>query len=129
MRVEGCLCQACTRCRWEPVLLQISAAVIQDAAEPGEVPPLVAGGRRDVGTVRCLVLGSISTEVMRSVAGPALIVPPCRRVTLMGCYDVGHAPVRAATDRAAVRRRRPDPSQAKGARYPPPRNAEHDCEG
>jgi nucleotide-binding universal stress UspA family protein len=56
-------------------VLGYAASVIQDAAEEGEVPALVVVGRRGVGAVRRFVLGSVSTDVMRSVAGPVLIVP------------------------------------------------------
>jgi nucleotide-binding universal stress UspA family protein len=52
-----------------------AASVIQDAAEAGEVPALVVVGRRGVGAARHFVLGSVSTDVMRSVAGPVLVVP------------------------------------------------------
>jgi nucleotide-binding universal stress UspA family protein len=52
-----------------------AASVIQDAAEEGGEPALVVVGRRGVGAVRRFVLGSVSTDVMRSVAGPVLIVP------------------------------------------------------
>jgi nucleotide-binding universal stress UspA family protein len=56
-------------------VLGYAASVIQDAAEEGEEPALVVVGRRGMGAVRRFVLGSVSTDVMRSVAGPVLIVP------------------------------------------------------
>jgi nucleotide-binding universal stress UspA family protein len=52
-----------------------AAAVILDAAEEGERPALVVVGRRGIGAVRRFVLGGVSSDVMRSVRGPVLIVP------------------------------------------------------
>lgn len=50
------------------------AATIQDTADEGEVPTLIAVGRRGLGAVRKLVMGSISTEVLRNTTHPVLIV-------------------------------------------------------
>lgn len=52
-----------------------AAAVIQEAAERGEEPTLVAVGRRGLGAVRYSTLGGVSADVLRSVAGPVLIAP------------------------------------------------------
>lgn len=53
-----------------------AASVILEAAE-GEVdtPALVAVGRRGLGTLDRLRLGSISTKVLRAASGPVLICP------------------------------------------------------
>lgn len=53
-----------------------AAAIIQEAAEEGQEPTLVAVGRRGLGAVRHLALGSVSSGVIRAVSGPVLIVPP-----------------------------------------------------
>ncbi len=53
-----------------------AAAIIQEAAEEGREPTLVAVGRRGLGTVRYFALGSVSSDVLRAVSGPVLIVPP-----------------------------------------------------
>ena len=53
-----------------------AAAIIQEAAEEGQEPALVAVGRRGLGAVRHLALGSVSSGVLRAVSGPVLIVPP-----------------------------------------------------
>lgn len=53
-----------------------AAAVIQAAAEETGEPTLVVVGNRGLGTVRRTVLGSVSTDVLRSVRGPVLIVKP-----------------------------------------------------
>ena len=52
-----------------------AAAVIQEAAERGEEPTLVAVGRRGLGAVRYSTLGGVSADVLRSVAGSVLIAP------------------------------------------------------
>lgn len=52
-----------------------AAAVIQGAAEEGREPTLVAVGRRGLGAVRHLTLGSVSSGVLRAVSGTVLIVP------------------------------------------------------
>ncbi len=53
-----------------------TAAVIQEAAEEGGEPTLVAVGRRGLGAIRHFALGSVSSDVLRAVRGPVLIVPP-----------------------------------------------------
>ena len=53
-----------------------AAALIQEAAEEGREPTLVAVGRRGLGAVRHFALGSVSSAVLRGVSGPVLIVPP-----------------------------------------------------
>ncbi|MDP8972539.1 MAG: universal stress protein [Actinomycetota bacterium] len=53
-----------------------TAAIIQEAAGEGPEPTLVAVGRRGLGAVRHLALGSVSSGVLRAVSGPVLIVPP-----------------------------------------------------
>lgn len=54
-----------------------AAAVIQEVAEEGGEPMLVAVGRRGLGARlrRHFVLGSVSAGVLRAVSGPVLIVP------------------------------------------------------
>lgn len=52
-----------------------AAAVLQEMAEEGERPALVAVGRRGLGAVRYSTLGGVSADVLRSTAGPVLIVP------------------------------------------------------
>ncbi len=61
-----------------PVIRVVSgdaAAVIQEVAEEGGEPALVAVGRRGLGAVRHSTLGGISADILRSVAGPVLIAP------------------------------------------------------
>lgn len=53
-----------------------AAAIIQEAAGEGPEPTLVAVGRRGLGAVQHLALGSVSSGVLRAVSGPVLIVPP-----------------------------------------------------
>ncbi len=55
-----------------------AAAVIQETAEEGGQPTLVAVGRRGLGAVRHLALGSVSSDILRAVSGPVLIVPSLR---------------------------------------------------
>jgi nucleotide-binding universal stress UspA family protein len=50
------------------------AATTQETADEGEVPTLIAVGRRGLGAVRRLVMGSISTDVLRNTSHPVLIV-------------------------------------------------------
>jgi nucleotide-binding universal stress UspA family protein len=52
-----------------------AAAVIQEAAEEGGGPTLVAVGRRGLGSTGHFALGSVSADVLRAVSGPVLIVP------------------------------------------------------
>jgi nucleotide-binding universal stress UspA family protein len=51
------------------------AMLIQEVAEEGEEPTLVAVGRRGLGSVRRFTLGSVSSDVLRAVHRPVLIVP------------------------------------------------------
>jgi nucleotide-binding universal stress UspA family protein len=51
------------------------AAAIQEAAEESEEPTLAAVGRRGLGAVARFALSSVSSDVLRSVTGPVLIVP------------------------------------------------------
>jgi nucleotide-binding universal stress UspA family protein len=52
-----------------------AASVILEAAEEGREPTLIAVGRRGLGRINRLRLGSVSADVLRSAAGPVLIVP------------------------------------------------------
>ncbi len=52
-----------------------AAAVIQEMAEEGGKPTLVAVGRRGLDAVGHFALGSVSSDVLRAVSGPVLIVP------------------------------------------------------
>jgi nucleotide-binding universal stress UspA family protein len=50
------------------------ASAIQREAEESEVPVLVVVGRRGLGGVKRLVLGSVSSSTLRTVSGPILVV-------------------------------------------------------
>jgi nucleotide-binding universal stress UspA family protein len=52
-----------------------AAAVLQEVAEDGGEPALVAVGRRGLETVRYSTLGGVAADIVRAVAGPVLIVP------------------------------------------------------
>ena len=52
-----------------------AANVIQEAAEEDKKPTLVVVGRRGMGAVARVALGSVSSAVLRSASGPVLIVP------------------------------------------------------
>jgi nucleotide-binding universal stress UspA family protein len=52
-----------------------AASVILEVAEVGGEPTLTAVGRRGLGRINRLRLGSVSADVLRSAAGPVLIVP------------------------------------------------------
>jgi len=52
-----------------------AASVILEVAEEGGEPTLTAVGRRGLGRINRLRLGSISADVLRSATGPVLIVP------------------------------------------------------
>jgi nucleotide-binding universal stress UspA family protein len=52
-----------------------AASVILEVAEEGGEPTLTAVGRRGLGRINRLRLGSVSADVLRSAAGPVLIVP------------------------------------------------------
>ena len=49
---------------------------IQGVIEEGDEPALTAVGSRGLGAARRIVLGSVSTRVLRAANGPVLIVPP-----------------------------------------------------
>jgi nucleotide-binding universal stress UspA family protein len=51
------------------------ASVILKAAEESGKPALIAVGRRGLGMVDRLRLGSVSTKVLRAAAGPVLVCP------------------------------------------------------
>jgi nucleotide-binding universal stress UspA family protein len=51
-----------------------AAAVLQGVADEGGAPTLVAVGSRGLNAVRRAVLCSVSTDVLRAVSGPVLIV-------------------------------------------------------
>ena len=53
-----------------------AAAAIQETAEEGGEPTLVAVGSRGLGAVRRFALGSVSTDILRAVGEAVLIVPP-----------------------------------------------------
>ncbi len=53
-----------------------AAAVIQKVAEEEGKPALVAVGSRGLDATRRFVLGSVSTDTLRAVGTPVLIVPP-----------------------------------------------------
>jgi nucleotide-binding universal stress UspA family protein len=53
-----------------------AAAVLQETAEEGEAPTLVAVGSRGLNAAQRAALGSVSAAVLRSAEGPVLIVPP-----------------------------------------------------
>lgn len=49
------------------------AADIQEDAEEGEMPALIVVGRRGMGGVKRLVLGSVSSDTLRAASGPVFI--------------------------------------------------------
>lgn len=52
------------------------ASIIQSAGEEGDQPALVVVGSRGLGAVRRMMLGSVSTDVLRAAGGPVLICKP-----------------------------------------------------
>ncbi len=52
-----------------------AASVILEAAEEGGEPTLIAVGRRGLGRLDRLRVGSVSTKVLRTASGPVLISP------------------------------------------------------
>ena len=58
------------------VVVGDTAGIIQKVAEEDGKPALVAVGSRGLNAARRFLLGSSSTDIMRAVGGPVLIVPP-----------------------------------------------------
>jgi nucleotide-binding universal stress UspA family protein len=58
-----------------------AAAALQDAAEDGEGPALVAVGSRGLNAVQRAALGSVSAAVLRSASGPVLVVRPPKGIS------------------------------------------------
>ena len=54
---------------------EAASSLILEAAEEGEGPPLIAVGRRGLGPLERLRLGSVSTKVLRAAMGPVLVIP------------------------------------------------------
>ena len=54
---------------------EAASSLILKAAEEGEGPPLIAVGRRGLGPLERLRLGSVSTKVLRAAMGPVLVIP------------------------------------------------------
>ena len=52
-----------------------ATSVILEVAEEGGEPTLIAVGRRGLGRINRLMLGSVSSDLLRSATGPVLIVP------------------------------------------------------
>ena len=50
-----------------------TATVLVEAAERGEKPVLIAVGSRNMGMIRRMLLGSVSSDVLRAVSGPLLV--------------------------------------------------------
>jgi nucleotide-binding universal stress UspA family protein len=50
-----------------------AATVILEAAERGQKPVLIAVGTRNLGPIKRLILGSVSSEVLRAASGPLLV--------------------------------------------------------
>jgi nucleotide-binding universal stress UspA family protein len=50
-----------------------AVTVIVEAAKRGEEPVLIAVGSQNLGTIKRLILGSVSSEVLRAVSGPLLV--------------------------------------------------------
>jgi nucleotide-binding universal stress UspA family protein len=58
-----------------------AAAALQDTAEDGEGPALVAVGSRGLNAVQRAALGSVSAAVLRSASGPVLVVRPPKGIS------------------------------------------------
>jgi nucleotide-binding universal stress UspA family protein len=50
-----------------------AATVIVEAAERGEESVLITVGSRNLGTIKRLILGSVSSDVLRALSGPLLV--------------------------------------------------------
>ena len=50
-----------------------AATVMVEAAERGEEPVLIAVGSRNLGMIKRLMLGTVSSDVLRAVSGPLLV--------------------------------------------------------
>jgi nucleotide-binding universal stress UspA family protein len=55
---------------------KVTPAIVSVAEEKEEERTLLAVGSRGLGTPRRMLLGSVSTKVLRAVDGPVLVVPP-----------------------------------------------------
>jgi nucleotide-binding universal stress UspA family protein len=53
-----------------------SAKVLSEVAEGGGIPSLLVVGSRGLGAGRRMLLGSVSTKVLRAASGPVLVCPP-----------------------------------------------------
>jgi nucleotide-binding universal stress UspA family protein len=53
-----------------------SAQVLAEIAEEGDVPSLLVVGSRGLGTSERIVIGSVSSKVLRAAGGPVLVCPP-----------------------------------------------------
>lgn len=54
---------------------EAASSLILEAAEEGEGSPLIAVGRRELGLLERLRLGSVSAKVLRATTGPVLVSP------------------------------------------------------
>jgi nucleotide-binding universal stress UspA family protein len=50
-----------------------AATVIVEAAERGEESVLITVGSRNLGTIKRLILGSVTSDVLRALSGPLLV--------------------------------------------------------
>jgi nucleotide-binding universal stress UspA family protein len=53
-----------------------SAQVLAEIAEEGDGPSLLVVGSRGLGTSERIVIGSVSSKVLRAAGGPVLVCPP-----------------------------------------------------
>ena len=68
------------------ILPGAESSAIQQAAEEAEKPILIAVGTRRLSRTRRALLGSVSSEVIRSANGPVLVIPPLCSESLF-CKD------------------------------------------
>ena len=54
---------------------EAASSLILEAAEEGEGSPLIAVGRRELGRLERLRIGSVSAKVLRAATGPVLVSP------------------------------------------------------